>query len=179
MKVIGVLGSPHEKGPSATIAREVLRGAADAGHEVIVYSLKDMNVQECQACGYCKAHWCDCVIKDDLEPYWKELQECDALVLAAPNYCSQVAGPMITYMNRHYCLMMKGGPRIHPGIKLIGVFSQGNTDADAYMGAYRWFLNDFKARGMEVQDIIVHTSVMSFETGSELMQRAYEDGKKL
>lgn len=49
MKVLGILGSPHEHGPSSTVAREVLRGAAEAGHEVKIYALKDMNVRGCQA----------------------------------------------------------------------------------------------------------------------------------
>ena len=59
MKVLGILGSPHADGPSSSLAREVLRGAEEAGHEVKIYSLKDMNIRGCQACGYCKAHWCD------------------------------------------------------------------------------------------------------------------------
>ena len=183
MKVLGILGSPHEHRPSSTVAREVLRGAAEAGHEVKIYALKEMNVRGCQACGYCKAHWCDCVLEDDLKPYWKDLQECGALVLAAPNYCGQIAGPMITYMNRHYCLMMmadgKGIPRIHPGIQVVGVFSQGNADPDAYRKAYDWYLHDFEARGMQVKDVLIHTSQTPCGEGSELMRRAYEDGKRL
>ena len=184
MKVIGVLGSPHVDGPSNTIAREVLRGAKDAGHEVVIFNLNAMNLRGCQACGYCKRHWCDCVIEDDLTPYWKHLHECGALVLSAPNYCSQVSGPMITFMNRHYCLMMnkdgEGVPRIHPGIKLIGLFSQGNPDPNAYLeSAYKWYLGDFEARHMVTQDIIVHTGGMPVSGDSAIMRRAYEDGLRL
>ncbi len=56
MKVVAVLGSPHPDGPSSTLAREVLRGALDAGHEVVVYELNKMNFKGCQGCGYCKAN---------------------------------------------------------------------------------------------------------------------------
>ena len=118
-----------------------------------------------------------------LKPYWRELQECGALVLAAPNYCGQIAGPMITYMNRHYCLMMmadgKGIPRIHPGIQVIGIFSQGNADKDAYRNAYEWYLHDFEARGMQVRDVLIHTSRMTAEEEDGLMKRAFKDGEKL
>ena len=183
MKVLGILGSPHADGPSSSLAREVLRGAEEAGHEVKIYSLKDMNIRGCQACGYCKAHWCDCILEDDLKPYWRDLQECGALVLAAPNYCGQISGPMITYMNRHYCLMMmadgKGIPRIHPGIQVIGVFSQGNADTDAYRKAYDWYLHDFEARRMQVRDILIHTSKMTSEEEGGLTKRAFEDRKRL
>ena len=179
MKVVAVLGSPHKNGPSSTIARAVLKGAQEAGHEVVVYELNEMNVRGCQACGYCKSHWSDCILDDDLKPYWKDLQEAGALVLAAPNYCSQINGPMITYMNRHYCLMMRDGVRIHPGIKVIGVFSQGGPDPERAMPAYKWFLGDFEARKMVVQDIIVHTSAIPWDENSEIIQRAIAAGKAL
>ncbi len=183
MKVIGVLGSPHHDGPSNVIAEEVLRGAADAGHEVITYRINEMNIKGCQACGYCKEHWCDCVINDDLKPYWKDLQEAGALVVASPNYCSQICGPMITYMNRHYCLMMiqngEGVARIHPGIKLVGVFSQGYDKEDAYLDTYKWFLGDFENRGMITQDLIVHAGKTPYDADSEIMKRAYNTGKNL
>lgn len=183
MKVVAVLGSPRMDSASSAIAKEVLRGAKDAGHEVVIYNLNDMNVKGCQACGACKKNWCDCVLNDDLKPYWKDLHDCGALILSAPNYCSQINGPMITFMNRHYCLMMskdgKGVARVHSGIKLVGVFSQGWNKEDAYLDTYKWFLGDFEARDMKLQDILVHAGDMPYDEGSEIMKRAYDLGKTL
>ncbi len=183
MKVVAVLGSPRSTGASSSIAREILRGAESVGHETVIYDLNQMNVKGCQACRYCKEHWTDCILKDDLKPYWEDLHTCGALILASPNYCSQVTGPMITFMNRHYCLMMmqdgKGVPRISNPIKLIGVFSQGNRNEQAYLPQYKWFLGDFEARTMQLTDILVHTGGMSYEPGSEIMQRAYLLGSQL
>jgi multimeric flavodoxin WrbA len=180
MKVVAVLGSPHKEGPSSTLAREVLRGAQDAGHEIVVYEINEMNVRGCQGCRYCKEHDADCIVEDDLRPYWNELHGAGALVVSAPNYASQVCGPMITYMNRHYCLLDKDWKvRIHPGIKLIGVFSQGNPDAAGYLPQYNWFLGDFQNRAMQLVDTIVHTRELSFAPGSELMERAYRAGRGL
>ena len=183
MKVVAVIGSPHEDGPSTVLAREILRGAQDAGHEVVVYEINKMNIKGCQGCGTCKANNVDCVCPDDLQPYWKDLHEAGALILSSPNYCSQVRGDMITYMNRHYCIIgMKDGQgfvRVHPGIKLIGVFSQGNPNKDAYMDNYKWFLGDFCNRDMELQKIIVHTSADDLTPGEGQMQEAYEAGKAL
>ena len=85
-----------------------------------------MRVRGCQGCRACKQKGIDCVVKDDLTPYWEDLHTCDALLVSSPNYASTVTGPMITYMNRHYCLLDENWqPRIKPGIKLIGVFAQG------------------------------------------------------
>lgn len=180
MQVIAVLGSPHQEGPSSTLAREVLRGAQDAGHEVVVYEINEMHVRGCQGCRTCKEDNVDCIVEDDLQPYWAELHSAGALVVSAPNYASQVCGPMITYMNRHYCLLDKDWKvRIHPGIKLVGVFSQGRPDPEAYLPVYNWYLGDFQNRDMELVDTIVHTRALSFEPGSPLMERAYRVGRSL
>ena len=48
MEVVAVLGSPRENGFSSTLAREVLRGAADAGHQVVIYEINKMKVKGCQ-----------------------------------------------------------------------------------------------------------------------------------
>ena len=177
MKVIAVLGSPHKEGPSSTLAREVLRGAADAGHEVKVYEINEMNVKGCQGCRYCKEHDVDCIVQDDLLPYWQDLHTCGALVVSAPNYASQVAGPMITYMNRHYCLLDRDWKvRVHPGIKLVGVFSQGNGDPATYTAQYNWFLGDFQNRDMVLVDTLVHAGNQPLTPHAELMQRAYQIG---
>ena len=183
MKVVAVLGSPHPDGPSSTIAKEVIRGAKDAGHEVVIYQIDDIDFKGCRDCGYCKQHDADCILDDGLKPYWKDLHECGALIVSAPNYASNVRGDMITYMNRHYCLFtIKDGNftlRIHPGIKLVGIFSQGNSDPEAYMDNYKWFLGDFQNRAMELQDILVHTGGMPLDPDSEIMTKAYKLGKEL
>ena len=180
MKVVAVLGSPHESGPSSAIARRVLAGAEDAGHETVVYEIHKMTVRGCQGCRYCKEHNVDCIVEDDLKPYWKELHGAGALVVSAPNYASQVCGPMITYMNRHYCLLdAQWKVRIHSGIKLVGVFAQGNRDADKYVKAYAWYLGDFQNRDMVLADTLIHCGGMSLDEDSELMKRAYEAGRAL
>ena len=86
---------------------------------------------------------------------------------------------MITYMNRHYCLMMRDGPRIRPGIKLVGVFSQGQQDQDMYRENYKWYLHDFEERRMVLTDMIIHTSQTPYDRESEIMKKAYQIGNAL
>jgi len=180
MKVIAVLGSPRPQGGSSTLARRVLDGARAAGHEVVVYEINEMDVRGCQACRTCKDNLVDCIQQDDLQPYWQDLHECGALVVSACNYCSMVNGPMITYMNRHYCLIDGDGKvRIHPGIKLVGVFSQGNPDPDRIGHVYDWFLHDFQNRDMVLVDKLVHSARMPQEQIDALFARAYQVGLSL
>ncbi len=180
MKVIGVLGSPRSNGNSSTIARRVLDGARAAGHEVVIYEINKMNVRGCQACRACKDNGVDCILDDDLKPYWKDLHEAGALVVSAVNYAANVNGPMITFMNRHYCLLDKDWKvRLHPGVKLVGVFSQGNPDLDKYVPVYDWFLGDFQNRKMVLVDKIIHSARMPQEQADALLERAYQVGLSL
>lgn len=123
---------------------------------------------------------CDCVIRDDLKPYWAQLHEADALVLGAPIYAGSICGPMISYMNRHYCLLDKAWTvRVKPGIRVIGVFTQGQSDPNAYLDRIDWFLSDFERRNMIVRDKIVKTGREPVKNDTALMRRAYEDGLHL
>lgn len=178
MKLVAVLGSPHPNGPSSTLAKEVIRGAKEAGWEISLYEIESMRVRGCQGCRVCKQKGIDCVVKDDLTPYWKDLHTCDALLVSSPNYASTVTGPMITYMNRHYCLLDENWqPRINPGIKLIGVFAQGAQDASLYQKNYEWFLHDFENRGMVLQHMFVHTG--GGPATEDERKRAFEAGYTL
>jgi multimeric flavodoxin WrbA len=180
MKVVAVLGSPRSNGGSSTVARRVLDGARAAGHEVVAYEINQMNVRGCQACRTCKDKLVDCVLQDDLQPYWRDLHECGALVVSAFNYCAMINGPMITYMNRHYCLIGGDGVvRVRPGIKLVGVFSQGRPDLECYAQVYDWYLRDFQNRDMVLVDRLVHSRRMPQEQMDALLGRAYQIGLSL
>lgn len=181
MKVLAVLGSPRANGVSAAVTKRLLEGARDAGHEVIVYEIDKMKVNGCRGCGYCKSHNSDCCIPDDLKDYWKQLHEAGALVVSAPNYFSQVCGPMLTFMNRHYCLTGKDhASRLEPGKKLIGVFSQGApAPYEAAENHYRWYLQCLSAGSMQVEEPLICSGAMLAQNGEELLQKAYEMGKSL
>lgn len=180
MKVVAVLGSPNEKGNSTALVKEVLRGASDAGHQIIIYEINKMKISGCQGCGYCRSNSVDCKIDDGMKAYWKDLHDCDTLVVSSPNYYSTVTGPMITYMNRHYCLTDKNGKSsLKPGIKLIGVFAQGNGDEKAYKSNYDWYLGTFQNRKMVLVDELISAGEEPVDKNGELMMRAYKDGNTL
>ena len=62
---------------------------------------------------------------------------------------------------------------------MIGVFSQGRTEAEEYQEVINWFLSDFERRNMVLKDVIVKTGREPVENDAELMQRAYEGGRHL
>lgn len=181
MKVVAVVGSPRADGVCAKVVNQLIAGAKDAGHEVVVYDVNKMNLHGCMACGYCRANNADCIQNDDMKQYFEELHSCGALIVSAPNYYAQVAGPMITFMNRHYCLTnAERKTRLTPGIKLIGVFAQGAPEKfDKYDEAYKWYLGTFLAKEMKQEGMIVVGGDSDLSPEGKIMSGAYEMGKNL
>jgi len=181
MLVIAVKGSPRKDGKTNKIIDEIIRGSVEVGHEVKEYNVGNMALQGCQACYACKERVTDCVIEDGLKAYFSDLHSAAVLILGAPNYASGVCGQMVSFMNRHYCLVdEERDVHIPSGIKVIGVFGQGQPDKEKYIDMYRWYMSDFQRRNMELIDIIV-TSRADDEPGKsdEILKKAYEIGKSL
>lgn len=179
MKVIAVYGSIRENSSSKAVLDEMIRGAEAAGSEVVSLRIPAMRVGGCLACGQCQKNACDCVLSDDLADYWKELHDCGALLLAAPNHMGQVSGPMITFMNRHYCMSCRRKSRLLNPVKLAGVFSQGAPAAGIYDSAYDWYLSVFTGLGMEPAGKIVVGGGSSLDAESDIMRQAWEIGNRL
>ena len=181
MLVVAVKGSPRKDGKTNEIIDEILRGAVESGHEVKEYNIGNMAFLGCQACYICKERGIDCVIEDGLKEYFSDLHNAAALIIGAPNYASGVCGQMVSFMNRHYCLIDKErNIHIPAGIKVIGVFAQGLPDKDKYIDMYRWYMSDFVRRKMELVDIIV-VSGADEETDKreKMLKKAYDTGKNL
>lgn len=180
MKLIAVLGSNRPHSVSTQLAERVMEGAKDAGCEVIVYNINELNVKGCEGCGVCRKKGVDCIVKDDLQDYFKELHTCDALLVTSPNYCSQVTGPMITFMNRHYCLSNADRTsRLASGKKLIGIFAQGAPEEmDRYQQNYDWYLRNFQ-RHMELIGKIVVGGNSDLSADGKIMTEAYELGRSI
>lgn len=181
MKLIVVLGSTRENSVSKKVAEKIIEGAKPKYSEVVVYYENDMNVKCCRGCGSCRKNGTDCIIEDDLKKYFQDLHTCDALILTAPNYYSQVSGNMITFMNRHYCLNNPDKTsRLTNKVKLVGIFSQGApTDYPKYVPNYDWYLSTFTSKGMELVTKMIIGGDMDTSENSEIMKKALEVGKNL
>lgn len=83
MKVVGISGSPRRGGNTETLLKEVLRGAEEAGAEIRLFILSQMNIAPCRHCDGCLAEG-ECVVKDDMWLIYPEIESLDALVLASP-----------------------------------------------------------------------------------------------
>lgn len=85
MKMLVVLGSPRKNGNSETLARKVAEGVEEGAGTVEYIRLNELNIRPCQGCGGCEKTG-NCVLKDDLTPLFKEVDEADRLMLVSPVY---------------------------------------------------------------------------------------------
>lgn len=83
MKVLGIYGSPREEGNSDLLLGKVLEGAKAAGAEVSSIRPCDLDISGCLECGGCDETG-ECVIDDDMQTVYPEIEEADVIVVASP-----------------------------------------------------------------------------------------------
>ncbi|OPY22149.1 MAG: Iron-sulfur flavoprotein [Methanomethylovorans sp. PtaU1.Bin093] len=183
MKVIGIIGSPRMNGNTATLVRQTLESAAEAGAETEIFHLNELEFKGCQGCGYCKIHD-KCKLQDDLTRVLNSIIKADAVVLGSPIYFSQFTGQMRLFLDRCYSLINPDfSPRVSPGKKAVLVGSHGAPDAGIYAAVFNEFAGNIKNfMGIETIDTIIaagYSEPGSVKSNAELMGRAKAAGSKL
>jgi multimeric flavodoxin WrbA len=152
MKIACILGSPREKGNSATIAQRFLDTAEAFGAETETFILNKLAFRGCQACYACKTKLDRCVLKDDLTPVLEAVKNADALVIATPTYYGDVSGQLKCFMDRTYSYLKPDyitnsqPSRLTPGKTLVFIITQGHPDEamfnhvfPLYDRFFRWY----------------------------------------
>jgi len=121
-KVVAFMGSPRKNGNTATLVKEVIRGAQDAGAETTIFNLYDMNVKPCQGCFVCRKTG-HCVIEDDFQNMFKHIIDADAVVFGSPVYIWQVTAQMKMLWDR-----------------LCGFCSMKTSSLDMPLKAWSWYI---------------------------------------
>ena len=148
MKIVCLLGSPQEKGNSATVANRFCATAERLGAEVQVFALNKLEYQGCQACMACKTKLDHCVLEDDLTEVLEAVRETDVLVLASPVYYGDLSSQMKGFIDRSYSYLASDyltnpqPSRLSAGKKLVFILTQGNPDQERFadiFGRYDYF----------------------------------------
>jgi multimeric flavodoxin WrbA len=102
MKALAINASPHkDRGNTSVVLRPFLEGLRDAGADVELLYVKDLNINPCLGCFNC---WIKtpgrCVQEDDVAGLLTRLREADLWVLATPLYNDGVSGPLKNLFDR-------------------------------------------------------------------------------
>ena len=180
-KVVAFIGSPRKNGNTATLVKEVIRGAQDAGAETTVFDLYDMNIKPCQGCLVCRKTG-HCVMQDDFQIMFKHLVDADVVIFGSPVYICQVTAQMKLLWDRLCGLFDETFKPRHAAKNLIMVYSQGDPNAQSFQASFQINEALLKLFGLHVVDTILVTGGGDPNTAAndkELLLKAYEAGKTI
>jgi multimeric flavodoxin WrbA len=104
MKVIAINGSPRKGWNTAMLLAKAIEGAESQGAQTEFVHLYDLNYKGCISCFACKTKggqsYGKCVVKDDLAPIFKRIEEADVLFFGSPIYLGNVTGQMRSFLER-------------------------------------------------------------------------------
>ena len=181
MKVLGIVGSPHNDGHTAKLVEAVIAGVISAGHIADIFYLSDMEIGPIQASGGVLEY-----PEDDMARLYPHLETMDALVLGTPIYYDHVSSRTKLFIDRlHYYSRTHGEEyrrRFPDGVKAVTVITQGAGNPDRYDYVLEWM----KGRLEHYWNMEVVASLKAESTGrdpvqkrEELLERGREIGRGL
>ena len=153
MKIVCLLGSPREKGNSATIANHFCSTAEKLGAEIKTFLLNTLEFRGCQGCMVCKTRLDKCVLEDDLTEVLEAVRDTDVLVLASPVYFWDISSQLKAFIDRTFSYLVPDfitnpvKSRLAPGKKLVFILAQNNPDRSSFPDIFPKFDYFFKAYG--------------------------------
>lgn len=186
--IIAIYGSPRRKGNTATLLKQAVAGAADAGAQVKEYVLRDLKISPCLEIYGCLKTG-RCVIKDDFLEVSDSILASHGLILASPIFFYTVSAHTKMFMDRCQSLWVKKYwiEKVQPGQqkpKRKGLFiSVGATKGKRlFEGTLLTLKYFFDVLDMELWRSLLYRG-LDFEGDiqkhPEYLQEAYQAGKAL
>lgn len=178
IKILGLVGSPNINGNTAKLVNAILDGAAENGADKVIYNLASLNIKGCDACRKCQESGC-CIIDDDMQKLYKEIQTADAVVLGSPVYMWQMTAQTKLFVDRLTAVLKPNFSSRLDNKKLILVFSQGSSDRDAFKPYFEYTAGLLYYLGFDVLDTIIAAGTDKLEVSSRLplLEKARDFGK--
>jgi len=102
-RVLGISGSPRVRSNTRLLLERVLAGAAAAGADTELVSLRELQMGSCRHCGGCDRTG-SCVVLDDIQEVHAKLRQAQYLVLASPIHFSGVSAETKAMIDRGQAL---------------------------------------------------------------------------
>ncbi len=107
MKILGISCSPRKRGNTVSLLEETLRGAAENGADVELFSVSGKNIRGCDGCYACFAKG-ECHIQDDMQPLYEKLIDADGIVFGTPIYMYGMTAQAKAIIDRTFALNKPG-----------------------------------------------------------------------
>ena len=99
MKIVILEGSPNRKGSSHMLAEAFVKGAKEAGNEVVTISAAHSDINPCIGCVSC-GYDGPCIQRDGMEEIKQEILIADMLVFVTPLYYYGMSAQLKTLIDR-------------------------------------------------------------------------------
>ncbi len=189
VRITAVYSSPRAEGNTARLTREAVRGAREAGAEVVEIRLAELEISPCQEIYGCLRRDGLCVLEDDFSAARDQLLAAAGIIFSTPIFFYTVSAQAKIFMDRFQSLWVKKywlekvpftTPRYRRrGLLLAAGASQGRRLFDGALMTVRYFFDSFDTelwdsllcRGLDgADDVLAHP---------EYLQEAYRKGRRL
>ncbi len=172
------MGSPNIDGNTAKLVNAILDGAAENGAEKVIYNLDSLNIKGCDACCRCQESGC-CLIDDDMQKLYEDIQTADTVVLGSPVYMWQMTAQTKLLIDRLTAFLKPDFSSRLDNKKLILVFSQGSSDRDAFKPYFEYTSGLLYYLGFDVLETVIAAGTDKLEVSfrPRLLEKARELGK--
>lgn len=100
MEILGLVGSPRKRSNTDLLVDAVLDEAQQNGHRSSKIYLYDLAIGPCIDCRGCKKDDMRCIVDDDMQQIYDEIEAADAIVFGTPVYWLGPTGPMKMLIDR-------------------------------------------------------------------------------
>jgi len=182
-RVLILAASPRKNGNSTLLALKAAEGVKAEGGEADVVEIGHLKIAPCNACDSCITKpEAGCVIKDDMQLLYRKIRAAQGIIFATPIYWFNMSAQMKLVIDRAYAIQDKQYFAF-TGKDVGVILTYGDVDVFASGGvnALRSFQDICSFVKANLVGTVYGTANKAGEvqTNRELLQKAYDLGKKL
>jgi multimeric flavodoxin WrbA len=181
-KIVILNGSPHKLGNTMTLVNEVSKTMEEKEVEIKTYNLNTMKIRGCQGCEGCK-NTGKCVIKDDMQQIYKDIDDADSVIFATPIFIYQMTAQLKLVIDRLYAYLKHDfSSYLSPNKKALFVVTYGGGNALQYQNYFDITGKSLEVLGFGEYKILITGGVRDskeLQERSEVLLEAKEMGEWL
>lgn len=181
-KIVILNGSPRLHGNTAGLIEAFVRGAKQAGHEIVRFDLQKMDIHPCLGClGGGKDPLSPCIQKDDMAEIYPQYETADVLVLASPMYYWSITAQLKTAFDRLFAVTEKSAEYHIPMQHCILLMAAEGDTPDNFEPVEHYYHALLRHLGWENLGEVYAGGVMQAGdiAGHPSLEKAYNLGKNI
>lgn len=177
MKILVITGSPHKNGTTAHLAEQFIKGAEEAGHNIVRFDAAQNQVHPCIACERCHNTNKGCVFKDGMEELNPQLLSADVIVFVSPIYYYTINAQIKAVIDRFYA----NDAALHKHKKAVMILTMADDTEESALGALQTFkgMTNFLEWDIAGTVVGIDCGTVKDLQKTDYPKQAYELGKSL